>query len=263
MSGFPWGDFSFGFGAVLSSFGAVRRLAGRRVYVVIAALCVALFLGGALAGAALSGVVSDALTGFFAGLELPDAVPGWALSVVRGVAGALSWLAVMFLVGILGGAAILVVLSPLLSHVADRVWASLGNRVPRDTAAAVVRSVARGAFVAVKYACFQVLALLVVLLIGFLPVVGFVAPFLALLVNAFFYGATFSDYAMERAGLSAGRAVDFAMRNRAAIVGVGLPFAVAMLIPFLGGYLALFLAPASAAAGAKVVCEALPHDATP
>lgn len=258
MSGTLWGDLATGFGAVLSSFGLVRRVAGGRVYVVIAALCAALFLGGVVAGAAISGVVSDALARILAGVDLPDAVPGWLLSVVRGVAGALSWLAVMFLVGILGGAVILVVLSPLLSHVADRVWVSLGNPVPRDTAATVFRSIVRGALVAVKYACFQVLALLVVLLVGFLPVVGFLAPFLALLVNAFFYGATFSDYALERAGLSAGRAVDFASRHRAAVVGVGLPFAVAMLIPFLGSYLALFLAPVSAAAGVRIVSCALP-----
>lgn len=212
-----------------------------------------------MAGAAISGMMSDALADVIGSVELPVALPGWVLSIVRGVAGAFSWLVVMFLAGILGGAVILVVLSPLMSHIADRVWVSLGNPVPHDTVATVARGIARGALVAVKYACFQVLALLVVLLVGFLPVVGFLAPFLALLVNAFFYGATFSDYALERAGLSAGRAVDFAGRRRAEVAGVGLPFAVAMLIPFLGSYLALFLAPASVAAGARIVGEALPR----
>lgn len=244
---------------VLSSFGLVRRVAGARVYAIIAVLCLAMFIGGAMAGAAFSGMVSDALADLVGSVELPDALPGWVLSIVWGVAGALSWLVVMFLVGILGGAVILVVLSPLMSHIADRVWVSLGNPVPHDTVATVARGIARGALVAVKYACFQVLALLVVLLVGFLPVVGFLAPFFALLVNAFFYGATFSDYALERAGLSAGRAVDFAGRHRAAVVGVGLPFAVAMLIPFLGSYLALFLAPASVAAGTRIVGGALPR----
>lgn len=260
MIGPIWGDFVSGVGAVLSSFGLVRRVAGARVYVAIAVLCLALFLGGAMAGAALSGMMSDALADFIGGVELPDVLPGWVLSVARGVVGALSWLVVMFLVGILGGAVILIVLSPLMSHIADRVWVALGNPAPRDTVASVARGVVRGALVAVKYACFQVLALSVVLFVGFLPVVGFAAPFLALLVNAFFYGATFSDYALERAGLSAGRAVGFAGRHRAEVVGVGLPFAVAMLIPFLGSYLALFLAPASVAAGARVVGGVLPRD---
>lgn len=259
MSGTLWGDFASGVRTVLSSFGLVRRVAGARVYAIIAALCLALFLGGAMAGAAISGMMSDALADIIGSVELPEALPGWVLSIVRGVAGALSWLVVMFLVGILGGAVILIVLSPLMSHIADRVWVSLGNPVPHDTVATVARGIARGALVAVKYACFQVLALLVVLLVGFLPVVGFLAPFLALLVNAFFYGATFSDYALERAGLSAGRAVDFAGRRRAEVAGVGLPFAVAMLIPFLGSYLALLLAPASVAAGARIVGEALPR----
>lgn len=260
MSGTLWGGFVSGVGAVLSSFGLVRRVVGARVYVIIAVLCLAMFIGGAVAGAAFSGMMSEALSDFFGSVELSDAVPGWALSFVRGVAGALSWLVVMFLVGILGGAVILVVLSPLMSHIADRVWVSLGNPLPSDTVASVARGVVRGAFVAVKYAFFQVLALLVVLFVGFLPVVGFVAPFLALMVNAFFYGATFADYALERAGLSAGRAVDFAGRHRAVVVGVGLPFAVAMLIPFLGSYLALFLAPASVAAGTRVVGAVLPRD---
>ena len=40
------------------------------------------------------------------------------------------------------------------------------------------------------------------------------------------------------------------------MIGLGLPFAVAMLTPIIGSYIALFVAPASAAAGVSVIDSA-------
>lgn len=248
----PFSNFSFSFGQVFSSFSRVSR-ACRWIYWVIVALAFLLFFGGLSVSSALSGTVRDALLGWLAAAATPEWMPSWVISVAGVMSSVIVWIVVMFLISIIGGAVILVILSPLLSHVADRVWVELGHSKPHDTVASTIGSIFRGIVVAIKYLCCQIVGLLLVFVISFIPVVGLVAPVLYLIVNAFFYGASFADYALERSGRSAGAAFEFSFKNKALLVGLGLPFAIAMLIPFIGSYLALFLAPATAAAGAAVV----------
>lgn len=245
-------NFSFGFGQVFSSFSRVSRACGW-IYWVIVALAVLLFFGGLSLSSLLSGTVKEALIGWLTAAATPDWMPSWVVSVAGIMSSVIVWIFVMLLISLIGGSVILVILSPLLSHVADRVWVELGHPEPHDTFLSSVKSILRGIFVAIKYLCCQIVGLLLVFIISFIPVVGIIAPLLYLIVNAFFYGASFADYALERSGRSAGAAFEYSFSNKMLLVGLGLPFAIAMLIPFVGSYLALFLAPATAAAGAAVV----------
>ncbi len=244
--------FAYGFGQVFSSFGRVSR-AGGWVYWVIVGLCVLLLVGGLSLSSALSGVVEGYVLSWLGGVAMPEWVPEWVVGVAGFMSSFVVWVVVMLIVSVLGGSVILVVLSPLLSHVVDRVWVSLGNAEPHDTLWSTVRSILRGVLVSVKYLVCQLFCIVVVFIFGLIPVVGFLAPLFYLFVNAFFYGASFADYALERSGRTASAATSYSFSNRAVLVGMGMPFAVAMLVPFVGSYVALFLAPASAAAGACVV----------
>ncbi len=252
MNDSPFSNFSFAFGQVFSSFSRVSRACGW-IYWVIVALALLLFFGGLSISSALSGTVRDVLLGWLTATATPEWMPSWVISVAGVMSSVIVWIAVMFLICLIGGAVILVVLSPLLSHVTNRVWVELGHPEPHDSIASTIGSIFRGIVVAIKYLCCQIVGLLLVFIISFIPVIGFVAPLLYLIVNAFFYGASFADYALERSGRSAGDAFEFSFKNKTILVGLGLPFAIAMLIPLIGSYLALFIAPASAAAGAAVV----------
>lgn len=252
MGGSVLGDIVAGAGAVFSAFGRV----GSKQYLIVLGLCVALFAGGAWVGAVLSGGVSSLIGEAVGDACLPQWAPAWIATVAGAVSALLTWVAVMMVVSIVGGAVILVILSPLLSHVADKEWVRAGHPEPHDTAADVARSIARGALVAVKYGLLQLLSLLAVLLLSLVPFVGVAAPFVGLLVNSFFYGSSFADYALERSGRGAVASIKFAHSHRAAMIGLGLPFAVAMLTPVIGSYIALFVAPASAAAGVSVIDHA-------
>lgn len=250
--------FFNGLKSVFSSIGAVGSVVGGWVYFLILGLCVVLMVGSGMLGGSLAGEVRSVVQAWFVGTAA-SWLPDFASTLVCGLSAIVTWVAVVFLMCLIGGAVILVVLSPLLSIISDKMWVAAGNDLPHDSALSIVKSVGRGILVALLYAFCQICCLVLVFILSFIPVVSVVAPVLSVIVYAFFYGISFSDYALERSGRSAGQSLHYAMEHKAFFIGVGLPFALLMLVPFIGSYVALFFAPASAAAAAPFVSARLPQ----
>ncbi len=240
---------------VFASFGRI----GWGVYAIIAALCV-LFL---VAGIWLGSWAFDLMHLFISGL-LSEAVADWFPDFLSGAAAWLSgimvWVCVTLLMCVVSGSVILLILSPVLSHVADKAWVTEGNIEPHDSFSDVLKSVLRGIWVAIRCLILQIFCLLLLFILSFVPVIGVVAPLLGFVVSAFFYGQSMVDYAVERAenqgAINPKRSGDFPFNNVGLTIGLGMPFALAMLIPFVGRFLALFLAPATVAAGGAIVGRA-------
>ncbi|MBQ2322258.1 MAG: EI24 domain-containing protein [Bacteroidales bacterium] len=246
--------FFDGLKAVFKSIGAVGGTVGLWVYFVILGICLLFLFGSFSLSGFLSTQVKGAVMTWLSDLAANvDWLPEFVLTVASGLSAVVIWLVVMCLMCLVGGAIILILLSPLLSIVSDKMWAAAGHAIPRDSFMSVVKSVGRGVMVSLLYAFCQVCSLILIFILSFIPVVGVVAPVLSIMVYAFFYGASFSDYALERSGRSAGQALNYAVANKSLFVGIGLPFTLLMFIPIIGSYLALFIAPATAAAGASLI----------
>ncbi len=241
----------------MQSFGRV----GWKVYVIIFSLCLMLFVGGIALGTSLFSVVSDWVSGcLLASFSLPDVLSGVLPSAASWLGGAFVFVVGFLFVGYIGGSVILLILSPVLSHVADKAWASAGHKVPNDSFLDILRSILRGVAVALRCLFLQVFCLIILLILSFVPVVNIATPILSLLVSAFFYGQAMVDYAVERAeqegAFKSGKGGAFPFNNIGLTVGLGLLFALVMIIPFVGSYLALYIAPASVSAGGVVVGKA-------
>lgn len=247
--------FFKGFSEVFASFARI----GWGVYAVIAAFCV-LFL---VAGFWLGSWAFDLMHFFISGL-LAEVAADWLPDFLSGAAawlsGVMVWVCVTLLMCVVSGSVILLILSPLLSHVADKAWVAEGNPEPHDSATDVLKSILRGIWVAIRCLILQIFCLVLLFVLSFVPVIGIIAPLLSFIVSAFFYGQSMIDYAVERAenqgAIQPKRSGDFPFNNLGLTIGLGLPFALAMLIPFVGRFLALFLAPATVAAGGVIVGRA-------
>ena len=242
-----------GFGLVWRAFRVIRENGMSYVYIIILGAAVLLFacgfgLSGFLgdwASGKLASVVSDATIG--------SEAHGWLTTVVEWATRAMTWVATLVMISIVGGCLILVVLSPMLSIVSDKTWVANGGTATSSNAGELVRSVGRGIYVAVKNGLTQAFLILIIFVVGFVPIIGVVAQLLTVAVNAFYFGTSFSDYAMERKKLTAKESIAVAHGNRGLMIGIGLPFTLAMMIPVVGSYVALLLAPATSAAGALAV----------
>lgn len=250
-------QFMLSVAAVFASFSKV----GLRAYLVIIGLCLVLFVAGLALGGTMFSFVFDLLDGLVSAIALPDFCSGVLPGVASWVGGIAASLIAFLVVGAIGGSVIMLVLSPLLDRMADNGWVAAGHERMAYSAADTVRSILRGVAIAFRCLLLQLGCLLLLLILSFLPVLGVAAPVLGLLVSSFFYGQTLIDYAVERAerfGAWGGKKPgSFPFSNIGLTVGLGFLFAVLTLIPFIGAYFALFVAPASAFAGGKVLGDAV------
>lgn len=155
----------------------------------------------------------------------------------------------IFFMGSLFKYATLILLSPFLSFLSEKVEKDeLGIETPFSLAQMfndIIRAVRINFLNFIKE-----MALTIVLsILAFIPLVGIVSPFLILIVQSYFLGYGLMDYNAERWRYSFADTEKWMRKNRAAVATVGLFFYGLFLIPILGW----ILAPAwSVIAGTKV-----------
>lgn len=155
-----------------------------------------------------------------------------------------------------GGYVVLVVLSPVFSWLSERTERAVSGTVYASDLGRFLRETGRGILVAVRNTCLQLLVSVLLFFFSFIPLVGMVSPVLLFLSSAYFYGFSFVDYTIERRYLTVGESVRYVNRNLGFVMGIGLPFAAALLLPFgrflVCGYVSL----AAVMAATVAVCGA-------
>ncbi|GAB5538661.1 MAG: EI24 domain-containing protein [Salibacteraceae bacterium] len=149
-----------------------------------------------------------------------------------------------FVFTFVGGSVILILMTPVLTYASEAVAQKMGNEVPPFILSRFFADIARAVGIALKNGLIQLLLTLVCFAIGFIPIVGFAAPVIMFLINAYYYGFSLMDYSMERKALTVNQSASFVWKNRLMSLGIGTPFALWVLIPFIGpmtsGFMALF-----------------------
>lgn len=207
---------------------------------------------------------------FYGGIELTSIATEWVTAGVQSWIVSIDWLGeskgvlssiiywiiwlmlritLYFFMAFLGGSIILLLMSPLLTYASELVAEKMGAEVPPFSIDRFFHDLARAAGLAIKNGGIQFILTIVCFLIGFIPIVGLVSPFLMFGVNAYFFGYNFMDYTLERKGLSVKESNQFVFAEKFKTLGLGTPFALWMLIPFIGpitsGFVALIATVAS------------------
>jgi CysZ protein len=158
-------------------------------------------------------------------------------------------IALYFFMAFVGGSVILLLMSPLLTYASELVAEKLGAVIPPFSIERFLNDLARAAWLAIKNGVIQFGLTLACILIGFIPFAGLVSPVLMFVIGAYFFGYNFIDYSLERKGLTASDSGSFVWKNKFKTIGIGAPFALWMLIPFIGpitsGFVALIATVAS------------------
>nr|WP_315824904.1 EI24 domain-containing protein [Paraflavitalea speifideiaquila] len=76
------------------------------------------------------------------------------------------------------------------------------------------------------------------LIISFIPVVGWVTPVIVLFVECYYYGFSMLDYSCERHKLSPAESIEFIGKHKGLAIGNGMVFYLMHLIPIVGWVLA-------------------------
>ncbi len=176
-----------------------------------------------------------------------DWLPDWA-SVIQDIVYWVLWIVMRiilyFVFAFFGGTIILVLMTPILTWLSEQVAQKMGKDVPPFNITQFTRDITRAAGLAIRNGMVQGILSLGCFIIGFIPLIGAVAPFLLFVVNGYFYGYNFMDYSLERRRFTVKESNRYVWSHRFSALSLGAPFAFWMLIPFIGpmtaGYLSLF-----------------------
>ncbi len=147
-----------------------------------------------------------------------------------------------FTLSFVGGSVILLLISPVLTFLSEKVAEALGAKVEAFELLQFLTDLLRAAGLAISNGAIQLLLSIACFLIGFIPVVGIAAPFLLFAVNAYYFGFNFIDYTLERHRFNAKQSNQFVWKKKLKALGFGSPFTLWLLIPFIGSITSGFMA---------------------
>ncbi len=148
---------------------------------------------------------------------------------------------------------ILILMSPLLALLSERVESILtGNTYPFNWFY-FLHDIVRGIALALRNLVVELLLLCLVFIIGFIPVLNLITPFLTFYISSYYYGFSMLDYSNERKRFTMKQSVYHISRNRGVAFGNGAVFYLLLLLPFVGW----LIAPALSVTAAAIADEKL------
>lgn len=250
-----WTDLRLGISSYSKAIRFINQNGLKRFYLVPILLNILLLaLGFSLVGM-LSSEAMEVLNSWIN----PDSWDFWGAEFLAGTIGFLIWLILriffFFLFAFLGGYLVLILLSPVLAYVSELTEKkALGVDYPFSLNH-FIRDLIRGILIALRNFGLEMLAIVLLFFLSFIPLVGLISTPLLFFVSAYFYGFSFLDYTSERRRLKLKESIFFINRNKGLAIANGAPFAAALLIPILGVSISGFMAIISTVAATLSILE--------
>lgn len=133
---------------------------------------------------------------------------------------------------------VFIILSPVLAFLSEKADERATGKVHPFSWAQLLGDVIRGVRLAVRNLFIEIGLTLLLLLFGFVPIVGLISPFLILAMQSYFYGFSMLDYSCERYKMNTRESVQFVRQHKGLAIGLGLAFYSLFLLPYIGWILA-------------------------
>lgn len=128
----------------------------------------------------------------------------------------------------------LIVGSPVFAWLSEKTESILHNRSYPFNIRQFFKDIGRGISIALRNTLWQTVYSLSVLIIAFIPLVGWATPVLALFIECYYFGFSMLDYTSERNGLSASASIDFIAEHKGLAIGNGMVFYILHIVPVVG-----------------------------
>jgi len=145
---------------------------------------------------------------------------------------------------------VFIVFVPFLGPMSEKVEEYLTGRktgYPAWNLVRLAKDVWRGLLISLRLLYKELIWLVVLFILGFIPLISPFVPALAFLVDAFYGGYGNFDWALERY-YNVRQRIEFIRYNKGLTLGNGIPFVLLLSIPVLG----FFLAPALSVVAATI-----------
>ena len=219
------------FNSFSDSFKIIKDAGLRKFYFLPGIISMFLFGGFIYLGEYLSLNLASALENFFKLQEY-----GSILYIFIKI---LVWICTVFFYYLVYKSLLLVIISPILGYVSERVETHLTGKKFDFTFKDNLRFLIRGIDIGLKSFFKQMVGTCVVMLLGFIFPINLSIPLLIFIIQGYFTGFSFMDYTLERYNLSPKESLDFLKKQRVYAALCGGIFTLQFFIPVVG----IFIAP--------------------
>lgn len=139
-------------------------------------------------------------------------------------AGIMLWLIQMIFYFSLFKYIFLIIGSPVWAYLSEKTEAIKEGRDFPFSISQLMKDAVRGIKLALRNTLWQSVYMITILILSFLPVIGWVAPLIAIMVECYYYGFSMLDYSFERQKLSPDASMRFVANHKGLAIGNGLVF---------------------------------------
>ena len=132
----------------------------------------------------------------------------------------------------------LIIGSPIFAFLSEKTEAIIEGKDFPFSFKQLLKDIARGIGIAVRNTLWQTVYTVSILLLSIIPLVGWVTPVFAVLIECYYYGFSMLDYSCERNKLSVAESINFIGDRKGLAIGNGILFYLMHLVPVLGWILA-------------------------
>jgi len=132
----------------------------------------------------------------------------------------------------------LIIGSPVFAYLSEKTEAIIEGKDFPFNLKQLLKDVVRGVKLAFRNVLWQTVYTVSILILSFIPVIGWVTPLIGLLIECYYLGFSMIDYSCERNKLSTSQSIAFIGRHKGLAMGNGLVFYLMHFIPILGWVLA-------------------------
>ena len=124
--------------------------------------------------------------------------------------------------------------SPVYAYLSEKTGSIVENMTFDFDSKQFRKDIFRGIGIAMRNSVWQSVYMVSIVLLSLIPIIGWLTPLLALLVEFYYYGFSMLDYSFARKKLTTADSIYFAGNHKGLAIGNGLIFYLMQLIPFLG-----------------------------
>jgi CysZ protein len=150
------------------------------------------------------------------------------------IGGLIFWLILMLFYFSLFKYLWLIVGSPIFAYLSEKTEAIIEGKDYPFSWRQLFTDIMRGIRIAIRNTLWQTVYTFSILIISLIPVVGWVTPVFALLIECYYYGFSMLDYSCERNKLSVSQSINFIGGRKGLAIGNGLLFYLMHLVPIVG-----------------------------
>ncbi len=182
---------------------------------------------------------------FIEWLSLKTGLKNWLDTINSGFLGFLFtfgtfilWIAMMLFYFSFFKFIFLIIGSPIFAYLSEKTEAILEGKDFPFSFIQLAKDIFRGIRIAGRNAIWQSVYSFSILILSIVPVVGWLTPFMGLLIECYYYGFSMLDYSMERNKKTATESIFFIGSHKGLAIGNGLVFYIMHFLPFIGWILA-------------------------